>query len=179
MDWLLVRYYVTIRGRTAEVDLTHATPAVDGVPMPVELLAVPGPGLRHLLVDGESVPMHVTPGDHRGRWNLSMGAHRIPVEVVDERTRAIRAMGGGGAVSDQRTVTAPMPGLVVKVEVEPGQTVRAGQGVVVVEAMKMENELKAPADGIVAEVAVRAGQTVEKGALLIALNPIPDVDRLE
>jgi pyruvate carboxylase subunit B len=59
---------------------------------------------------------------------------------------------------------------VVRVEVEPGETVRAGQGVVIVEAMKMENELKAPADGVVASVAVAAGQPVEKGQVLLVLE---------
>ena len=69
-----------------------------------------------------------------------------------------------------RTIVAPMPGLVVKVEVEVGQAVRAGQGVVVVEAMKMENELKAPADGVVAKIHVEPRQTVEKGTVLITLE---------
>ena len=169
-----VRYYVKIQGRTAVVDLTHRTPLVDGVPVPVELSTIAGQGLRHLIVDGEGVPVLVAPGDQHGRWNLTIRGHRLPTEVVDERTRAIQEMSGGGAEMEQRTLHAPMPGLVVRVEVEVGQTVRAGQGVVVVEAMKMENELKAPADGVVAEVAVSAGQTVEKGALLITLAPIPD-----
>ena len=79
-------------------------------------------------------------------------------------------MTGGGADVADKTILAPMPGLVLKVEVEVGQAVRAGQGVVVVEAMKMENELKAPADGVVASIAVQPGQTVDKGATLIVLE---------
>jgi pyruvate carboxylase subunit B len=63
-----------------------------------------------------------------------------------------------------------MPGLVLKVEVEVGQAVKAGQGVVIVEAMKMENELKAPADGVVAKILVQERQTVDKGATLIVLE---------
>jgi biotin carboxyl carrier protein len=77
--------------------------------------------------------------------------------------------GGADDVAD-KTIVAPTPGLVVEVEVEVGQTVRAGQGVVVVEAMKMENELKAPADGVVASIAVQPGQTVDKGAVLLVLE---------
>ncbi|MFL5381405.1 MAG: biotin/lipoyl-containing protein, partial [Longimicrobiaceae bacterium] len=69
-----------------------------------------------------------------------------------------------------KVVAAPMPGLVLKVEVEVGQAVKAGQGLVIVEAMKMENELKAPADGVVAKVLVQERQTVEKGATLIVLE---------
>jgi len=67
-------------------------------------------------------------------------------------------------------VVAPMPGLIVRVNVSPGDTVAAGQGLVVVEAMKMENELKAPADGVVARVSVEAGAAVEKGAVLVVLE---------
>jgi pyruvate carboxylase subunit B len=63
-----------------------------------------------------------------------------------------------------------MPGLVVRVLVEPGDVVRAGQGVVIVEAMKMENELKAPADGTVARIDVQPGKTVEKGTTLVTLE---------
>jgi pyruvate carboxylase subunit B len=92
------------------------------------------------------------------------------VDAVDERTRAIREMTGAGEEEAQKVVVAPMPGLVIKVEVEVGQQVRAGQGVVIVEAMKMENELKAPADGVVARIEVEPGRTVEKGATLIVLE---------
>ena len=60
-----------------------------------------------------------------------------------------------------------MPGLVVRVDVEPGHRVEAGQGVVIIEAMKMENELKAEADGVVSRVLVEQGQAVEKGAVLV------------
>jgi biotin carboxyl carrier protein len=69
-----------------------------------------------------------------------------------------------------KTIVAPMPGLVVRVEVEVGQHVKAGQGVVVVEAMKMENELKAPGDGVIAEIRAKTGETVEKGAVLLVLE---------
>ncbi|HEX8906928.1 MAG TPA: biotin/lipoyl-containing protein, partial [Longimicrobiaceae bacterium] len=85
-------------------------------------------------------------------------------------TRAIREMTGGADSEVEKTIAAPMPGLVVKIEVEVGQHVKAGQGVIIVEAMKMENELKAPADGVVAKVLVQERQTVDKGATLIVLE---------
>jgi pyruvate carboxylase subunit B len=93
------------------------------------------------------------------------------VEVLDERTRHIRSLvGAGKAPSGGGAVKAPMPGLVVKVLVEAGATVAAGQGLVVLEAMKMENEIKAMAPGVVDSVAVKAGQAVEKGAPLVVLR---------
>jgi biotin carboxyl carrier protein len=165
-----MRYFVTIGDRELEVDLTGDTPTVDGVPVHAELVAVPGTPVRHLLVDGRSHAFVAMPGNRRGRWQIALGAARLSVDAVDERMRAIREMTGGAEADTEKVVTAPMPGLVVKVEVEVGQQVKAGQGVVVVEAMKMENELKAPTDGTVARIEVQPGQTVDKGATLIVLE---------
>lgn len=87
-------------------------------------------------------------------------------EVVDPRRRGLQLGGGAGA----GTITTQMPGAIVRVPVEVGQAVHKGQVVVVVEAMKMENELKAPFDGVVAEVRVKAGMAVESGAVLVVLS---------
>ena len=165
-----MRYFVTIAGRDVEVDLTGATPVVDGTPVHAQLTVLPGTETRHLLVDGRSYALTAAPAERRGRWSISLGAERFTADAVDERTRAIREMTGAADDVADKTVVAPMPGLVVKVEVEVGQAVRAGQGVIVVEAMKMENELKAPADGVVASIAVQPGQTVDKGATLLVLE---------
>lgn len=165
-----MRYFVTIAGREMEVDLTGETPLVDGTPIRAELVAVPGTPIRHLIANGRSVPLLAQPGDRRGRWALTLGAARYDAEALDERSRAIREMTGGEAEAAGSVVNAPMPGLVVKVEVEVGQQVRAGQGLIVIEAMKMENELKAPADGVVTRIEVQPGQTVNKGATLVVLE---------
>jgi biotin carboxyl carrier protein len=165
-----MRYFVTIGDRELEVDLTGAKPVVDGRTVEAHLAALPGTRTRHLLVDGRSYALAARPGERRGAWEIALGAHRFSADAVDERTRAIRELTGGAEVDATRTVAAPMPGMVMKVEVEVGQAVKAGQGLVVVEAMKMENELKAPADGVVASISVQAGQTVEKGATLLVLE---------
>jgi pyruvate carboxylase subunit B len=165
-----MRYFVTLADRTFEIDLTGATPTIDGEPVRAELAAVPGTAVRSLLLDDRSIPLIARPGAKEGQWDLAVRGHRLNVSVVDERTRAIREMTGTVDESAEKTLTAPMPGLVVRIEVEVGDRVAAGQGIVIVEAMKMENELKAPADGVVASVAVAPGQTVEKGALLLTLE---------
>ena len=166
-----MRYYVTLAGRTLEVDLRGEKPRVDGVEVDAELVSVPGSVLRHLRMDGRSFAIPVRPGDTRGEWSCTLGGRDIPAEVVDERTRVLREMTGGAQVETELTVKAPMPGMVLRVEVAVGDQVSAGQGVVIVEAMKMENELKAPASGTVARVDVAPGQTVEKGAVLLVLAP--------
>jgi pyruvate carboxylase subunit B len=165
-----MRYFVTLADRTVEVDLSGDIPLVDGRPVHAELAALPGTSVRHLLIDGRSYPLIAASGERKGQWEIAVDGERFRADAVDERTRAIREMTGGGAEETVSAVTAPMPGLVVRIEVEVGQTVRAGQGVVIVEAMKMENELKAPAAGTVARIEVQPGQTVEKGATLIVFE---------
>jgi biotin carboxyl carrier protein len=143
---------------------------VDGTPVEAQMALLPGTHVRSLTVDGRSHTLSAKPGERRGRWQIALGRERFTVDAVDERTRAIREMTGGAEAEAEKVVIAPMPGLVVKIEVEVGQAVKAGQGVVIVEAMKMENELKAPADGVVAKVLVEERQTVDKGATLIVLE---------
>lgn len=165
-----MRYYVTLDGRTVEVDLTGERPRVDGREVEADLAHLPESSLRHLRVDGCSFPLDLRPLERRGDWEVTIAGRHLTASVVDERTRAIREMEGGHDTAAERTVAAPMPGLVIRVEVQVGERVKAGQGVVIVEAMKMENELKAPGDGVVARVEVEAGQTVEKGTVLLVLE---------
>lgn len=162
-----MRYYVTIGQDTFEIELVDGTVTIDGKAVEVELVDVPGTRLRHLLVDGRSWPLVAREGAGGGEWDIHFGGQRFGATVVDERTRAIREMtGSAGEARGPKPLRAPMPGLVVRVEVEPGQAVQRGTGVIIIEAMKMENELKAEAAGVVSRVHVEAGQAVEKGALL-------------
>ncbi|NIP83726.1 MAG: biotin/lipoyl-binding protein [Gemmatimonadetes bacterium] len=165
-----MRYYVTVEGRTFEVDLTGTVPTVDGDPVEAELTRVPGTPTRHLLVDGRSY-VFVAKRGAGDAWDIHLDGERFEVDVVDERTRAIRAMTGQeSADRGPRPIRAPMPGLVVSVAVAEGDPVEAGQSVAIVEAMKMENDLKAESEGVVRRVAVEAGEPVEKGAVLVELD---------
>jgi biotin carboxyl carrier protein len=165
-----MRYFVTIGGREVEVDLTGPRPRVDGREVEADLARVPGTERVSLRLDGRSFTFDLARGARRGEWAVMAQGRRLAAAVVDERTRAIRQMAGAQEAHTERTIVAPMPGLVVRVEVEVGEAVRGGQGVVIVEAMKMENELKAPGDGVVARIEVQAGQTVEKGSVLLVLE---------
>lgn len=160
-------YHVTIGSRTLTVELAGDRVLIDGADVGrAELAALPGTQVRHLLLDGRSVTVVARRGEDA--WNLHVDGWPVRAEVVDERTRAIRAMTGAAAgPQGPKPVRAPMPGMIVRTEVSVGDVVRAGQGVVVMEAMKMENELKAEADGVVARVLIEAGQAVEKGAVLV------------
>lgn len=163
-----MRYFVTVGKRTFEVELRDQQVIVDGVAMVAELQHVSDTLLRRLALNGQSHRVVATPAEQRGSWDLQLSGERVRVEVVDERTRAIHAMTARSAgPQGPKPVRAPMPGMVVRIEVEAGQPVRAGQGVVIIEAMKMENELKADAAGVVSKVLVNPGTAVEKGAVLI------------
>lgn len=107
----------------------------------------------------------------RGKYTLWVDGYRFETEALDERTRSIRDLSAKSAgPTGPAPILAPMPGMIVRVNVKAGDTVEAGQGVVVMEAMKMENELRATAPGRVKSVEVSAGTAVEKGALLVALE---------
>ena len=163
-----MRYFVTVGKRTFEVDLSDEQMRIDGEPVTADLQHVAGTLLRRLSLNGESHRVVAVQGEQRGQWQLQLDGERVHLEVVDERTRTIRAMTARSAgPQGPRPVRAPMPGMIVRVEVEPGQHVKAGQGVVIIEAMKMENELKADAAGVVSKVLAVPGTAVEKGTVLV------------
>ena len=162
-----MKYIVTVAGREIEVDLEGDQVRVGGRSLSAALRRVPGTPLRHLLVDGRPSTL-VIEGNGRGQWTIGVRGEQWDVEAVDERTRHIRSL-TSAATGDRGAapLKAPMPGLVVRVLAEPGQGITRGAGLVVLEAMKMENELKAAADAKVKTVRVRAGEAVEKGQVLV------------
>lgn len=167
-------YHVTIGTRTVAVELDGAHVTVDGRRFETDLGPADGGAVRSLLVDGASRRVAAYRRE-AGRWDLHLGGRRVRAEVVDERTRAIRAMTAGSAPSvGHHKVVAPMPGMVVRVEVAEGDTVSGGQGVVIVEAMKMENELLAEGPGVVEKVHIEEGEAVEKDQVLVELAPLEE-----
>jgi pyruvate carboxylase subunit B len=162
-----VKYFVTIAGRELEIVVDGDRVTVDGTPFVAHAGPVPGTSLRHLLLDDRSFTVSVESGS-RGLWTLGHHGDVLDIEVVDERTRHIQTLtANGGTRAGGGLLRAPMPGLVVRVQVETGQSVAAGAGLVVLEAMKMENELRAVAAGVVRAVLVQPGQPVEKGQILL------------
>jgi biotin carboxyl carrier protein len=116
---------------------------------------------------GRSIDAAATPSNG-GEWLVQLPHVDVPV-VVDRQRHARGGQGAGGGAGQQR-VKAPMPGRVLRVLVKPGDDVAHRQGLVVVEAMKMENELTAPRAGKVTEVAVTEGMSVEAGRLLVVIE---------
>ena len=162
-----MKYLVQVDGQTIEVEVDGERVTVAGQTHHATFAAVAGTPLRQLMVDGRPVTLSVE-SMGRGRWALTRGGDRLEVEVLDERTHHIRSLTGAG---DHRksldVLKAPMPGLVVRIPVNAGDAVSAGTGLVVLEAMKMENELKAPSATVVKSIRVAPGEAVEKGQVLL------------
>jgi biotin carboxyl carrier protein len=166
-----VKYVVTVNGD--RLDLAHDADSVrigDQV-LRAHLTDVEGTPVKILTVGNEVHRVVVQGGTARGHYSLWIDGYRYDVEALDERTRAIRDLSvERGHPRGPAPVVAPMPGLIVRVNVEVGDNVRIGTPVVVIEAMKMENELRAPASGIVSAIRVEPGSTVERGAVLVELS---------
>ena len=101
---------------------------------------------------------------------ISVNGERFCVSVEDEQLQALTKLKSEVAHVSEVKVTAPMPGLVIEVEVKPGDMVKAGSGLLIVEAMKMQNEMKAPRDGVVKNVLVKQGMTVNGGDILVIIE---------
>ena len=158
----------TVDGRRVRVEVQARRDgyevSVDGRVLTVDARRGPS-GRMSLIVEGASVPVL-----------LERRAEGYTVHLREDTFEVALAEGGRAVAAGPRPaagplrVTAPMPGRLVRVLVEPGQQVAAGQGLVVMEAMKMENELRAARAGRVAEVHARERQAVEAGALLVVLD---------
>ena len=151
------RFRVTIDGRTREVDAR----SVDAWTLSLIVLDAGGASHEVGLVDS-GVPGELIVQTREGPWRAVVKGRKAPRD---------RSAGSAGPSGEQRVV-APMPGKVVRVLVAQGAAVQARQGLVVVEAMKMENELTSPMDGRVKAIAVEEGMSVKAGRLLVVIEPV-------
>jgi pyruvate carboxylase subunit B len=166
-----VKYVVRIGDEDHEVVLDGDGVHIGGDDVAAHVVPIDGTPVRMVTIGDEVHRVVVRPGATRGLYTLWLDGYRFQLEALDERTRAIRDLSGASAgPSGPAPLVAPMPGLIVRVHVQSGDQVLAGQGLVVMEAMKMENELRVQAAGRVKTVLVTPGSVVEKGALLIELE---------
>jgi len=144
-------YRVRLGDRSLEVDLVNAGPSLRSLRL--------ADGTQYALIHHQNGTMH----------EITLAATSVHVEITDplahRRLKNEDEMGGGGII------LALMPGRIVRVLVEQGATVRKGAGLLILEAMKMENEIQAPVDGVIDRIFVEPGQTVEGGAELAHIEP--------
>ncbi len=168
-------YYVTVNGRSFEVEVDDRGVTVDGSTLSAEVHPLPEGAGYAAQIGSSNRLVHALRGQDRV-WRITVDGQVYDAEVVDERTRSIRELTRSGAGNRQPSaVKAPMPGMVVQVAVSVGDSVAPDDRVAIVEAMKMENELRAGVQGIVSAVRVSAGQAVDKDQVLVEFE-FPDAD---
>jgi pyruvate carboxylase subunit B len=166
-----VKYFVKVGDAEVEVQLDGDEVTVNGFTSTAHVSDVEGTPVRMVTIGDEVHRVVARRGPTRGRYTLWLDGFRYEVEALDERTRAIRELSGASAgPSGPAPLVAPMPGMIVRVAVMVGDVVEPGQGLVVMEAMKMENELRATSVGTVRAILAQPGTAVEKGAILMELE---------
>ncbi len=167
-----MKYVVKVGDTDVAVDLEGAVLSVDGEPsVEARISEVEGTPVRMVTINHEVHRVIARRGATRGQYTLWVDGFRYEVEALDERSRAIRALSGAGAAATgPAPLVAPMPGMIVRIGVSVGDVVQPGQGLVVMEAMKMENELRATSAGTVKAILAEPGTAVEKGAILLELE---------
>ncbi|MGH2619245.1 MAG: acetyl-CoA carboxylase biotin carboxyl carrier protein subunit [Anaerolineales bacterium] len=165
-----MKYLATIGDRTFEIEINaEGQILADGQLLAVDFQSVADQPVYSLLLDGESFEANVSSAEQH--IEVLLRGHLFVVTVEDERQRRLRESTSGGPIQEgEYNLTAPMPGLVVAIPVGEGQEVEQGQNLVILESMKMQNELKAPRPGTVERIRVGPGDSVEQNQVLLSLT---------
>jgi biotin carboxyl carrier protein len=157
-------------GKTYEIEIRSANEIVIGdQAIRIDLRSIAGKPVYSLLLDGKSYEAYIAPGEDGLEVLLQGRLYQVSVE--DERQRRLRQSSGPILLPrGDYPLKAPMPGLVVAVPVSEGTAVSKGQNLVILESMKMQNELRAPRDGIVNRIRVGPGDHVEQNQVLLILG---------
>jgi biotin carboxyl carrier protein len=162
-----VRLDIRISGQTRTVELERNAKgwriSLDGHAVDADAIEI-AHNIFSLLIDGQAHEIRVTPAPD-GKLTLQTGHHEFTAEVIDPRAWRGRRHGAVEAEGRQQIV-APMPGKVIRLLVQAGDEVEAGQGLLVVEAMKMQNEIRSPKNGTVERLFAKEGQPVNAGEVL-------------
>jgi len=165
-----MKYVTTIDGQEFAIEVVDERHIRIGDRLvQVDFESVSGQPVFSLILDGKSYESFVYQGEED--WDVLLRGRQYQVKVEDEREKRLKAAAGGGVVEGgEFHLKAPMPGLVVAVLIEEGQEVKKGQVMLILESMKMQNELKAPRDGTVGRVRVKAGESVEQRQTLLSVH---------
>lgn len=164
-----MKYYSRVGQNEYEVEILEGKILIDGEEIGVDLRQSGAPELYSLLYNGRSFELLIEAD--RFNYGVTLRGERFDVQVEDERTRRLNVGRKMVAVPEgELAVRAPIPGLVVRTLVEVGQTVTDEQPLILLEAMKMENEIRAVRGGVVKQISCVVGQRVEQNAVLIVLE---------
>jgi biotin carboxyl carrier protein len=165
-----MKYITTINEKVFTVEiLDDHHVVVDDTVYEVDFDSISGQPVYSVLIDGQSYEAYVYPSDEG--WQVLLHGHLYAAQVEDERERRLRAAGGSRvAERGEYLLKAPMPGLVVSIPVVEGQAIKKGEVLLVLESMKMQNELKSPRDGSVSRIRVKPGDSVEQRQTLMSVT---------
>lgn len=169
-----MKYITIINNKEFAIELDDETNqvVVNGEPLDVDLTTLDNSNLISCIINNRSLEAAVTSPD-RDLWDVLLNGEIYNVNVKDERAyRLAKARGQLDGDSGTVATKSPMPGVIVNVPVSAGDTVNKGDTIVILESMKMENELKATRDGAVLEVKVGPGDSVEKDAILVVIGDL-------
>lgn len=168
-----MKVWVTLDGHDAEVEFSTVGDRllleVEGRKLDADFVRLPDGRVWSLLVDGRSYEVRVV--EENGELRVTWQNQTVSVEARHPLEKMLRQQAGARAKTLGETISAPMPGAVVAIRVKPGDIVKAGQSVVVLEAMKMQNELTAHSGGVVSEILVEEKAAVSAGQALVRLKP--------
>jgi biotin carboxyl carrier protein len=162
--------YITTIGNTEftieVIDKGHIS--LNGKVMEVDFETISGQPVYSLVIDGKSYEAYVYEGEDE--WQVLLLGQQYPIKVEDERAKRLKSAGSGQIQeSGEYQLKAPMPGLVIAISVQEQQQIEKGQVLVILESMKMQNELKSPRDGKVERVRVKVGESVEQRQILLTV----------
>ncbi len=165
-----MKYVTTIEDKQFEIEIVDDRHVrVGDRLLEVNFEAVSGQHVFSLIVDGKSYESYVYQADDD--WQVLLRGRQFQVKVEDEREKRLKAAAGSGvAEGGEFHLKAPMPGLVVAIPVSEGQEVKKGQVLIILESMKMQNELKSPRDGVVSNIKVKPGESVEQKQIMLNLH---------
>ena len=158
----------TANDKTWQVDIQKDAILLNGTPFNWYITRV-GPNTYHIIKDARSYTAELVEADYQSKtFTFKINGVKQTVSVQDRFDLLLDKLGMSNANAQKvNEVKAPMPGLILEIKVQPGQEVKKGDPIMILEAMKMENILKSPGDGVVREVKVAVKQNVEKNQILI------------
>lgn len=164
-----MKYITTIDGKEYSVEvIDEKHVSVNGKILDVDFESVSGQPVYSLIIDGKSHEGYVYPDEND--WQVLLRGRLYQASVEDERERRLRANAGDGvAEGGEFHLKAPMPGMVVAIPISEGDVVKKGQVLLILESMKMQNELKSPKDGIIHRIRAKVGETVEQKQALLSV----------
>lgn len=165
-----MKYITTLDEKEYTIEIIDAHHvAINGRVQEVDFESISGQPVFSLIVDGKSYESFVYETEEG--WQVLTRGRQYNLTVVDEREKRLRAAAGSGVVeSGEYNLKAPMPGLIVAIPVEEGAQVEKGQTLIILESMKMQNELKSPKAGVVGRIRVKQGETVEQRQALLSVQ---------